>query len=264
MNWCTHISPWPSLHSTSPHLRAFHILISTSHDTSLAHSNTRCHTQVCQIFKIYQVLLLWTLENSRTWLKTRYSYWTRGEFCFTASVWEPLSLFVLSWISFIPCILSDNKFVVVSSSVVDCDRIEICMNVGQVSFHRLRLVCVLKYLLEYCNRWSIVFIKFIYHRTKISKFTILSRDRVTVDGFWIDDRICWTLWYGTWLHFAVHCYTHTHTDTIVHSDVFTSRCSVPASSDGLFPSSGSPKYPRPELPASQSNSSHWLNLSSSD
>jgi hypothetical protein len=26
MNWCTHISPWPSLHSTSLHLRTLHIL----------------------------------------------------------------------------------------------------------------------------------------------------------------------------------------------------------------------------------------------
>jgi hypothetical protein len=26
MNWCTHSSPWPSLHSTSLHLRTLHIL----------------------------------------------------------------------------------------------------------------------------------------------------------------------------------------------------------------------------------------------
>jgi hypothetical protein len=33
---------------------------------------------------------------------------------------------------------------------------------------------------------------------------------VTIDGFRTDYRIYWTLWYSTWLHFTVHCYTHTH------------------------------------------------------
>jgi hypothetical protein len=34
---------------------------------------------------------------------------------------------------------------------------------------------------------------------------------VTIDGFWIDDRIYWTVWYSVWLHFTVHCYTHVST-----------------------------------------------------
>jgi hypothetical protein len=33
---------------------------------------------------------------------------------------------------------------------------------------------------------------------------------VTIDGFWIDERIDWTVWYGAWLQFTVHCYTQTH------------------------------------------------------
>jgi hypothetical protein len=53
-----------------------------------------------------------------------------------------------------------------------------------------------------------------------------------------------------------------HTHTSVHSHVFTSRCLVTASNCGLSPSSGFPKYPRPQLPASHSNCSQRLNLSS--
>jgi hypothetical protein len=49
----------------------------------------------------------------------------------------------------------------------------------------------------------------------------------------------------------------------VHSQVFTSRCLVMAPNGGHVPSSGFPDYPHPELPASHSNSSQWLNLSSS-
>jgi hypothetical protein len=44
---------------------------------------------------------------------------------------------------------------------------------------------------------------------------ILSCDLVTVNGFFIDDRIYWTFWYSSWLHFTVH------THTSVHSNVFT-------------------------------------------
>jgi hypothetical protein len=42
----------------------------------------------------------------------------------------------------------------------------------------------------------------------------LSRVWLTVDRFWIDDRIYWTLWYSAWLplQFTI---THTHTHTVV-------------------------------------------------
>jgi hypothetical protein len=88
--------------------------------------------------------------------------------------------------------------------------------------------------------------------------TIMS---VTIDGVWIDARIYWTLWYSAWLHFKIHHYTYTYID--IHSQVVISCCSVTASNGGRFPSSGSPNYPRPQLPASHSNSSQQLNLSSS-
>jgi hypothetical protein len=77
---------------------------------------------------------------------------------------------------------------------------------------------------------------------------------VTTDGFWIADRIYWTLWYSAWLH----CYTHTS----VHSHVFTCFCSVATSNGGRSPSFRFPDHPRPQLPASHSNSSR-LNFSSS-
>jgi hypothetical protein len=75
----------------------------------------------------------------------------------------------------------------------------------------------------------------------------------TVDGFWIDDRIYWTLWYSAWLHFTAHCYTHIS----VHSHAFTSCCLVAASSGGCSPYSGLLNCSQPELPASYSNSSQW-------
>jgi hypothetical protein len=56
---------------------------------------------------------------------------------------------------------------------------------------------------------------------------------------------------------------HTHTHTNVHSHVFTCRCSVAASNLGCSPSSGFPKFSRPQLPASHGNNSQRLNLSSS-
>jgi hypothetical protein len=64
---------------------------------------------------------------------------------------------------------------------------------------------------------------------------------------------------NTWLHLT----NHYHRQTGVHSLVFTSRCSVAASNGGCSPSSGFPNYPQPQLPASNSNGSLGLNLSSS-
>jgi hypothetical protein len=82
---------------------------------------------------------------------------------------------------------------------------------------------------------------------------------VTTDGFWIDDRIYWVLWYSEWLHITADRYTHTGD----HSQVFISRCCVTVSNGGCSPSYAFPNCPRPQPPASNSNSSQRLNLSSS-
>jgi hypothetical protein len=83
---------------------------------------------------------------------------------------------------------------------------------------------------------------------------------VTKYGFWINDLVYWTLWYSA-LTALYNSLLHTH--TIVPSHVFTSRCSVAASNGRHSPSSGFPNYPLPQLSASHSNGSQWLNLSSS-
>jgi hypothetical protein len=54
-----------------------------------------------------------------------------------------------------------------------------------------------------------------------------------------------------------------HTYTSVHSHVFTSRCLVAACNVGCYPSSGFANCPRPQRPASNSNSSQQLSPSSS-
>jgi hypothetical protein len=59
-------------------------------------------------------------------------------------------------------------------------------------------------------------------------------------------------------YFAVHYYTHTHTSV---QSCFHCRCLLMAPNGGRSPSSGSPKCTRPQLPASNSNSSQHLNPS---
>jgi hypothetical protein len=81
---------------------------------------------------------------------------------------------------------------------------------------------------------------------------------MTIEGFWIDDRIYWTLWYSSWLHFIFHYYTR----TIVPTVMSYCRCLVATSNVWRSPSPGFPNYPRPQLPASHSNSSERLNRSS--
>jgi hypothetical protein len=54
-----------------------------------------------------------------------------------------------------------------------------------------------------------------------------------------------------------------HAQTSAHSHVFNSRCSVATSNGGRSLSSWFPNWPRLQLPASHSNSSQRLNLSSS-
>jgi hypothetical protein len=75
---------------------------------------------------------------------------------------------------------------------------------------------------------------------------------------WIGYRIYWTLWYSAWLRFTVQYLTHTSVHVTSHC-----RCLVAASNGGHSPYSGFPKCPRPQLPVSNSNSSQWLDLSSS-
>jgi hypothetical protein len=59
----------------------------------------------------------------------------------------------------------------------------------------------------------------IFYYSICSFLSIVTWWRVTVDVFWIDGRIFWTLWCSAWLHLTVHYYTYKHTS--VHSHVFT-------------------------------------------
>jgi hypothetical protein len=80
--------------------------------------------------------------------------------------------------------------------------------------------------------------------TYLAPILILPCVWMSIDGFWIDDRIYWTFWYSAWLYFAVHYHAHTHTHTHTHtcdpSHIFISRCSVAASNGERSSSSGSP------------------------
>jgi hypothetical protein len=74
---------------------------------------------------------------------------------------------------------------------------------------------------------------------------------------------CATTLHNSLLYMREHTCTHTHTHKSVHCHVFISCCLVAASNGGHSLSSGFPNYPRPQLPASNSNSSQRLNYSGS-
>jgi hypothetical protein len=84
---------------------------------------------------------------------------------------------------------------------------------------------------------------------------IQSNYLVTIDKFWFND--------GIWFFGTPHTHTTPPPPLVSHSRFFTSCCSVVASNGRCSPSSGVSKYPWPQLPASQSNSSQWLNHSRS-
>jgi hypothetical protein len=85
----------------------------------------------------------------------------------------------------------------------------------------------------------------------ISLDTLLPRDVVTIDGFWIHNRNYWALWYCARLQFKV---TRTHTHECPQSRLYC-RWLVAAFNEGHSPSSGFPNGPRPELPTSHTHSS---------
>jgi hypothetical protein len=90
-------------------------------------------------------------------------------------------------------------------------------------------------------------------------YMVLSRDRVTVEGFWIDDRIYLTLWYSARLHFTVHCYTNIS----VHSHVFTAVAWLRLPTADVPLTIGSRPVPVQQLAASKSKASQRLTLSRS-
>jgi hypothetical protein len=92
----------------------------------------------------------------------------------------------------------------------------------------------------------------------------MSRDRVTLDAVWNGTQIYSSLTtsnykQGLCSHFSTHVTDHIgHARSFQSVTVFTGRCSIAASNGGRSPSSGFPKYPRHQLPASQSKSSRQL------
>jgi hypothetical protein len=92
------------------------------------------------------------------------------------------------------------------------------------------------------------------------RWAITSRFELTITGFWIDDRVYWTLLIQSVATiFGSLLYTH----TLLSIHVLTSRCLATTSNGGRCPSSGFLNCHRPQLPASHSNSSQGLNRSCS-
>jgi hypothetical protein len=110
-------------------------------------------------------------------------------------------------------------------------------------FSALSLKCVRKHSLR--------------DETHASVLHIVTWWSVTIDALWINDSIYCTLWYSAWLHFTVHYYTH----TTVQSRLASLPLFGSGFQPGRSPSSAFPNRPRPQLPASKSNSSQWLNRS---
>jgi hypothetical protein len=93
---------------------------------------------------------------------------------------------------------------------------------------------------------------------------------VAIDGVleWRSDLLD-SLIHNTWLHSRVHCsthahtHTHTHTNTLVHRITSLLSLLVAASNGRRSPSPEFPNCPRPQLPASNSNSPQQLNSTNS-
>jgi hypothetical protein len=90
-----------------------------------------------------------------------------------------------------------------------------------------------------------------------AKRKILSHVWVTKGRVWIGDSIYCTLWYSVWLHFTVHCCTHTSPQSCLCSGCLISSSVV----DVPLPL-GSCTIPVLQLPASNSSSSQRLNCTS--